>query len=460
MKLAIVGAGWAGMAAAVTAAQAGAQVTIFEASRNLGGRARALSLPTPGGTDITVDNGQHILIGAYTETLRLMQLVGVAPQTALLRQPLAMVFPDGRGLQTPAWAAQWPAPLNAVAAIATAKGWHWRDKLALVRASLGWQRAGFLCETTLTVAQLCVALPPRVIDELIEPLCVSALNTPGAEASAAVFLRVMQDALFGRGHPGFGASDLLMPRTDLSQLFPQAATEWLASRHGDHVEIHLSTRVHGLRSTPSGWQLEGAGSTCFDQVIWATGAVPAAQAMANTAEQDGQPEQTRDSLLDWSRTASALPHAAITTVYAHAPGARLQRPMMALRAQPDAHAAPAQFVFDRGLLSPGDPTQHGMLAFVVSASEGDRADLQRRVLQQACDQLGLQTLRVLQTVVEKRATFACTPGLRRPGMAIAPALWAAGDFVEGPYPATLEGAVRSGVAAAQAACQGQTRHLG
>jgi squalene-associated FAD-dependent desaturase len=460
MKLAIVGAGWAGMAAAVTAAQAGAQVTVYEASRSMGGRARALTLSSPEGTDITVDNGQHILIGAYTETLRLMQQVGVDPKTALLRQPLAMVFPDGRGLQTPPWAAQWPAPLNAVAAIATAQGWHWRDKLGLVRASLGWQRAGFTCDARLTVAELCGSLPSRVVDELIEPLCVSALNTPGAEASAAVFLRVMQDALFGRGHPGFGASDLLMPRTDLSQLFPQAATEWLASRHGDHVEVHLSTRVLGLRPTPSGWQLDGAGSTHFDQVIWATGATPAAQAMASTADQAGLPDRVQATLLDWSQTAGALPHAAITTVYAHAPGVRLQRPMFALRAHPDAHAAPAQFVFDRGQLSPQDPSQQGLLAFVVSASEGDREDLQRRVLQQARDQLGLQTLRALQTVVEKRATFACTPGLRRPGMAIAPALWAAGDFVEGPYPATLEGAMRSGVAAAQAACQGQTRRLG
>ena len=455
MKLAIVGAGWAGMAAAVAAAQAGAQVAVFEASRNLGGRARALSLQKPDGTEITVDNGQHILIGAYTESLKLMQQVGVDLQTALMREPLAMAFPDGNGLQTPAWAARWPAPINAVAAIATAKGWPWSDKLALVRVSLGWQRRGFRCEADLTVAQLCAKLPPRVINELIEPLCVSALNTPGQEASASVFLRVMQDALFGRGHPGFGASDLLMPRTDLSQLFPQAATEWLASRHGDRVEVHLSARVRGLQATADGWQLDGVGSTCFDQVIWATGASPAAQAMAHAATQHGLPCSAKEALLGWSRMAGGLPHAAITTVYAHAAGVRLQRPMLALRALPDDHSAPAQFVFDRGQLSPQDTTQQGLLAFVVSASGGDREDLQRRVLQQARDQLELQTLKALQTVVEKRATFACLPGLQRPGMVIAPGLSAAGDYVDGPYPATLEGAVRSGLAAARAACQDQ-----
>jgi len=59
-------------------------------------------------------------------------------------------------------------------------------------------------------------------------------------------------------------------------------------------------------------------------------------------------------------------------------------------------------------------------------------------------------LQAVLTVVEKRATFACTPGIVRPTMPIAPGLWACGDYIEGPYPATLEGAVRSGIAAAQA----------
>jgi hypothetical protein len=123
--------------------------------------------------------------------------------------------------------------------------------------------------------------------------------------------------------------------------------------------------------------------------------------------------------------------------------------MLALRATPNAHAAPAQFVFDRGQLNPLDTSAQGVLAFVISASEGERDDLQARVLQQAAQQLGLHPLQPLQTVVDKRATFACTPSLQRPGQAIAPGLWAAGDYVDGPYPATLEGAVRSGLAAAR-----------
>lgn len=108
-------------------------------------------------------------------------------------------------------------------------------------------------------------------------------------------------------------------------------------------------------------------------------------------------------------------------------------------------ATPAQFVFDRGQL--GGPA--GLMAFVISASSGNRDTLQNQVIQQAQTQLGL-TLQAVTTVVEKRATFACTPGLLRPAMRVAPQLMACGDYVDGPYPATLEGAVRSGLAAANA----------
>jgi hypothetical protein len=82
---------------------------------------------------------------------------------------------------------------------------------------------------------------------------------------------------------------------------------------------------------------------------------------------------------------------------------------------------------------------------VVSACQQERDVLAQQVQQQLQEQLGLQQMEVLQTVVEKRATFACTPQLQRPPAQVAPHVWACGDYVDGPYPATLEGAVRSGV---------------
>jgi squalene-associated FAD-dependent desaturase len=450
MKLAIVGGGWAGMAAAVAAADRGLDVTVFEAARVLGGRARALAATRPDGVALTLDNGQHILIGAYSESLRLMRHVGLAPEQSLIALPLALPYPDGGGLQTPTWAAPLPAPLDALAAIATARGWSWGERLALVRASLAWRRSGFACTPALTVGALCAALPRRVMDELIEPLCVSALNLPANQASAQVFLRVMRDALFGPRVGSWSASSLLLPRVDLSALFPQAAAHWLQSAHPHSSRVHLGASVTALRPADGGWRLhhQQSGQTCerdFDVVIWATGAAAAAQAMQQ-AGHDLQARQTSTgaSLTAWALEAAALDFTAITTVYAWAAGARLPTPMLALR---NTAQAPAQFVFDRGQLNPADTTAQGVLAFVISASQGEREALEAAVLRQAREQLGLTTLQPIQTVVDKRATFACTPNLHRPAQAIAPGLWAGGDYVAGPYPATLEGAVRSGLAA-------------
>ncbi len=124
-----------------------------------------------------------------------------------------------------------------------------------------------------------------------------------------------------------------------------------------------------------------------------------------------------------------------------------RRPACAAAARPAQRrrSAPAQFVFDRSQL--GGPA--GLWAFVVSACNGDQETLQREVMAQA-HALGWTSLEPLQTVVEKRATFACTPGLQRPPARIAPGLLACGDYVDGPYPATLEGAVRSAIDAVAA----------
>ena len=423
MKIAIIGAGWAGMVAAVEATQAGHTAIVFEATHALGGRARALNGALPDGTPVTLDNGQHILIGAYTDTLRLMRQVGVAVETAVLRQPMTLLFPDTKGLRFPAW----PTPLDALAGILTARGWSMADKGSLLRSATSWQLRGFQCAASLSVAQLCQGLRPRVLAELIEPLCVSALNTPAERASAQVFLRVLKDALFGVQ----GGSHLLLPRLDLSALFPSAAARWFTQRGG---QLHLGSRVDAIEAQGAQWRLQGE---AFDAVILATSASESARTLINSASL--ATHLIAEQFQQWSRPAQALQFEAIATVYAWGAGARLAQPMLTLRSEA---SAPAQFVFDRGQLG-GPP---GLLAFVVSASSGGREALQAQVLQQAQSQLGL-TLHAVQTIVEKRATFACTPGLQRPSQQIAPGLLACGDYVDGPYPATLEGAVRSAMAA-------------
>lgn len=436
-KVAVIGAGWAGMAAAIAHRQAGRQVTVFEAARTVGGRARAVPGMLPDGTAATLDNGQHILIGAYTESLRLMRLVGVDPATALLRLPLTLQFPDGQGLQLP----DLPPPLDALLGIVRAKGWGWQDKVALLRTAIAWQLRGFRCAPHASVADLCAPLTLRLMAEFIDPLCVSALNTPAREASGQVFLRVLQDSLFS----GRGGSNLLLPRTDLGALFPEAAVRWLLQQGG---QVVTGQRIQRLVPLPSGrWQLAGAAQgadepEAFDHVTLACPSWEASRLVEGLAGTAGLASAAR-----WSATASALRFEAITTVYAHASGARLPLPMLALR---NTAEHPAQFVFDRGPLD----GQQGLLAFVVSASDGDRALIEQQVLQQAGAQLGLPGLRPVQTVVEKRATFASTPGLQRPAMQVLPGLTACGDYVDGPYPATLEGAVLSGTAVAACAAAG------
>lgn len=417
VRTAVIGAGWAGLAAAVRATQAGDAVTLFEAARTPGGRARRVVAED--GT--VLDNGQHILIGAYRATLALMREVGVSPESALQRQPLALRFADGGGLEVPTGL---KPPLDLLAGIWGARGWSWHDKYSLMRTAIQWRLRGFACSPECSVATLCAPLSPRVRDELIEPLCVSALNVPSGRASGAIFLRVLRDALFGEP----GGADLLLPRVDLGALLPDAALDWLAARG---ARVALGHRVQSLARDGTQWRVDGER---FDRVLLAT---PAWES-ARLVQQADLPEAA-----DWLKTAQALAHEAIATVYVAQAGALPgRRAMCALRS--DAQRAPAQFVFDRSRL--GGPA--GLAAFVISASTLPREELQARVLAQAKVQLGWGGLRVLQTLVEKRATFACTPGVQRPGMEIVPGLRACGDYVDGPYPATLEGAVLSGEAAA------------
>jgi squalene-associated FAD-dependent desaturase len=405
-QLTIVGAGWAGLSAAVAATQAGWQVQLHEAAPHAGGRAR--SLPDRHGLS-GLDNGQHILIGAYHDTLALMRTVGVNVDQAFLRIPLDLRNPQGRGLQLP----DWPAPWNVLAGITSARGWSWRDKFSLLKACVRWQWAGFQCPSDWTVTQLCEAshLSPRIRAALIDPLCLSALNTQPAHACANVFLRVLHDALL----TGRGASDMLLPRADLSTLFVKPCLAWL-KRHG--ASVHFSSRLD-----------EAALVHYNGPVVLACAAWDAARL-------------TKSFAPAWSQQASALTHEAIATVYLQtAMRPANLRPMTAL---PHAHdtpeSTPAQFVFDRQALL----SQTGLLAVVVSAHQSDTHTLSERVRLQVQKALKLPHVQVVQTVVEKRATLHLSPKLARPPAHIKGSWWACGDYVAGPYPSTLEGAVRCG----------------
>jgi squalene-associated FAD-dependent desaturase len=424
MDVAVVGAGWAGLAAAVRAAGAGHRVTIFEMAARAGGRARGVSFE-----GLALDNGQHILIGAYTRTLALMRDVGADPVALLHRRPLVLRYPDGRGLELPPG----PALPGFVRAVAGCVGWSWRDRLALLRTAGAWGLRGFRCAPTLSVDELCRRLPAPVRELLIDPLCVAALNTPAGQASAQVLLRVMRDALFA----GPGAADLLLPRVPLDRLVPLPAWHWLQRRGATLVASH---RVGRVDRHAAGWIVDGGR---FDAVVLACTAAEAARLAAPLVPA-------------WAVRAASLRYEPIVTVYLGSDDARLPAPMTALVESAD---APAQFAFDHGALG----ATPGVFAFVVSGARRwvDRGleATAEAVLQQARAAFPPGTWRgaprVLHALAEKRATFRCTPGLDRPPARLAPGLLAAGDYVDGPYPATLEGAVRSGEEAAAALAAGR-----
>ena len=412
-----------------------------------------------------VDNGQHIMLGAYTESLRLMKLAGVDLHAAMLSLPLQMRYPPGAGGMD-FLAPRLPAPLHLLGALLRATGLAREDKLSLARFSTTARWMDWQLNHDCSVDELLQRFDqtPRLVQLMWRPLCLAALNTPTDRASAQVFLNVLRDSLGARRK----ASDMLIPRADLSALFPEGAAAYVA-RHGGTV--HSGAKVTALAQLPGGrWQLsatgaalppragladEGAAATpwsaAFDAVILAQGA-PAAAALLRTLP--GSAGGAGNALAAQLETFSPE---AITSCYLqyHA-GVRLDIPFYALLDNPAAGHW-GQFVFDRGQL---DPAQAGMLAVVISAS-GKAAELEQAVLGAA---IAAQLAAVLRrpelaqpswsrVVTEKRATYACSPALARPANATGlPGLLLAGDYTAADdpaatYPATLESAVRSGVAA-------------
>lgn len=427
-RVAVIGAGWAGCAAAVELTRRHHHVTVFEAGRIPGGRARAVAI-----NGHTLDNGQHILLGAYRDTLHLMRSVGLDPRRALLRLPLQICYPAG-GDGMDFAAARLPAPLHLLAAMWRSKGLTRQDKLALTRFSTTARWMNWRLNDDCSVAELLQRFDQtaRLVRLLWQPLCVAALNTPIECASAQVFLAVLRDSLGSRR----AASDMLLPRLNLSALLPQPALDFIIRRGG---VVKLGTAVKGISPDGGQWSLQtGDAVDRFDAVIVATAPAAAVGLLQGVADIEA---------------IAALSHEPITTCYLqYAQGIRLERPFFALE-ENVAAARFGQFAFDRGQL---DPSQSGMLAVVISCSTEAIAVghdvLAAAVAQQLADAFHLPALSRpswSQVITEKRAGFSCRPALLRPvNQTSAAGLLLAGDYTAGEYPATIEGAVRSGRAAA------------
>lgn len=436
-KIAVIGAGWAGCAAAIELASRGVDVTLFESGRMPGGRARRVD--TDG---MNIDNGQHILLGAYSETLRVMQTAGIDPQRTLLRLPLQMRYPaDSGGMDYVA--PRLPAPWHMLVALYRATGLVKEDKLSLARFSTAARWMNWQLHDDCSVAELLDRFDQtaRLTKLMWRPLCIAALNTPPERASANIFLNVLRDSLGARR----AASDMLIPKVDLSALLPQHAVDFV-QRHGGTVL--LGTTVTRIMRDGAAWRLEtgdrdvdAAEPARFDAMIVATQPNHAATLLRNLAD---------DALL----TALDFDYEPITTCYLqYSASIRLPQPFFALIDDPE-KGDWGQFVFDRGML---DPAAAGLLAVVVSASRDAIAlghdALAAAITRQLARAFGWPELampRKVKVISEKRATYSCTPALHRPSNQTGiENLLLAGDYTAGDYPATIESAVRSGIGAAR-----------
>ena len=418
-RVAIIGAGWAGMAAAVELADAGIGVDVFEASRTLGGRARSLAWH-----GVALDNGQHLLIGAYTECLRLMRKVGVDPEKALLRLPLTLHYPGQFRMVAP----RLPAPLHTAAALLFAQGLGWREKWAAIRLMRGLQQADYRIAPDISVAAWLDAahVPPRQRRFLWEPLCISALNTPAERASAQVMAHVLRDSLGASRE----ASDMLVPRLPLGELFPEPAGRHV-ERNGERV--WRGRRVTAISHDGNAWIVDGER---YAKVIVAV--APHHAAALHPALSDA---------------VAGIDSEPIVTVYLrYAAGTTTGAPMLGVGVD----GGYAHWVFDHGRIV--GPQRAGLMAVVISA-RGRHEDIAHDELAAAvageiAALLPAGTPPPVDTLViaERRATFSCTPGMRRPATTVVsspPGLLLAGDYVAGDYPGTLEQAVRTGQHAAR-----------
>jgi squalene-associated FAD-dependent desaturase len=416
-RVAVVGAGWAGLAAAVTLAERDVPVSVFEASRSLGGRARRVSVD---GLDL--DNGQHVLIGAYRECLRLMRLVGADPERLLLRVPLELRFADGFHLRAP----RLPYPINLGAALLGAKGLPLAEAASAVRFMASLRLRDFKIRPDRSVAAFLDEHEQSgaLRSHLWEPLCVSALNTPVASASAQVFANVLRDGLTGSRE----ASDFLIARTDLGKIFPEPAAEYIRAHGG---EISLGEPVRRLARIPRGFRINDAFE--FSSVVVACAPQHAGQLLVQLPE-----------LADALSRIGAFGYEPIVTCYLQYPeSVSLPSSMLGFA------GGILQWVFDRGRIG----GSKGLLAAVISAS-GKHEELPKETLVSQIHSELRAALGALpdpswtQVIAEKRATFSCRPGIDKPaGPTPLPGLHLAGDYVAGDYPGTLEAAVRSGVAA-------------
>ena len=333
----------AGLSAASMLSEAGNDVTVFEAAPQLGGRARAITWRGQ-----LLDNGQHILLGAYQQTINLINDLGLDFNSALLRLPLSLNMHSSYSLR----AKHLPAPFNLLFGLLLAKGLSWSERIAAIRFFIWLKIKNFKLDRDEPLIPLLNRhhQPARLIKWLWEPLCLAALNTPIKIASAQTYLNVLRDS-FNRKR---NDSDLLLPKIDLSQLLSEPLAKVII-KHGG--KIKTNTPVENINKTNQGFSLGISSETSleFSHVIIAT-----------------SPHRTLalSQSLNTALELTAFEYQPIYTVYIQYP-AHMQLPFV----MTGFTEGVAQWAFDRGQLC----GQKGLVAVIISA-EGPHQKLNQQVL--------------------------------------------------------------------------------
>jgi squalene-associated FAD-dependent desaturase len=438
----VIGGGWAGISAAVDAAKRGATVVLVEERPYLGGRARSFTDKTTGEE---IDNGQHLMMGCYASTLSVLR--ELSTDGMIHRQDALRVrFIDADGRQDLLDAGLFPGAAGVAAGIMRLRHLSTRSRLKIldlaVRLRMGRVvSADLTCENFL----LRYGQTSEAITRFWEPIILATLNAPIGQAAADLLVAVMRLAFLG----GAEDSKLYLPTVGLSELIAPFPS-WLA-RHGGSV--HTSTSCDEIR-------IENSRVT---EVVLSNGqTLRPSQVVAAVPERS----LTKLNAQCTMHSASSIMHSAsyspIISIYLWYDKAFMEETFVA------ALGTTTQWVFDRRRI------QRSVSADVVSAFPGHVAltmsagsSLAQRPAEEIiehCDtelrQLfrgrmeGVRRLHGL-VIKEKMATPLITPRTERPVLSAlhgtATNLWVAGDWTDTGLPATIEGASRSGVAAARAA---------
>jgi hydroxysqualene dehydroxylase len=400
-----VGGGLAGLSAALELVDAGHEVALYEARPTLGGAVQTLPR-REGDPEPPPDNGQHIALGCFTEYLRFLDRIGEGG--SVRRSPLSLPVIDERGR----------AAVIKPSALALMRYRHvpLGDRFGILRALVSWSTSngsGTFAEALRARGQSDHAIE-RFWDVFVRP----ALNLPAAEASAAAGIFTVQTAL----RSGRRASDLVLPARPLGEMHGEAAGRALEAAG---ATVAAGDRVDELESVHA------------DAIVLAVPPRECARLL-------GEPEPL-------------LEDSPIVSVHLLFDRRLLHHQLAALL------GSPAHWVFDRGALTSQQPKAGGQYLTVVSSGAPELEELRGRELVEliagaVTERLGPAELLWSRVSREPAATIAVRPGseAHRPGPETSrPNVVRAGAWTATGWPATMEGAVRSGRAAVHALARGR-----